>query len=254
MGSETSATAGSRPTKPLGAKSYGSIGHLPNSRMGPGDHHVTEGQARICTERARDRHDVIIVQEKLDGSNVGVALHNGQILALGRAGYLAQTSPYRQHQLFAYWVRLNEGRFRAVLTEGERVCGEWLAQAHGTRYELPHEPFVAFDIIRGAGDQAERACYEEFRTRVVAGDFVAPALLSCGPAFSVAAALKQLEVTRHIHGAVDPIEGAVWRVERKGAVDFLAKYVRPDKIDGVYLAEMSGKAAVWHWQPKQEGD
>lgn len=35
------------PTKPLGHKAYGSIPHLPTSRLGPGDHHVTEGQARI---------------------------------------------------------------------------------------------------------------------------------------------------------------------------------------------------------------
>ena len=39
--------------KPLGRKAYGSIGHLPNSRLGPGDHAVPEGIARICTERLR---------------------------------------------------------------------------------------------------------------------------------------------------------------------------------------------------------
>lgn len=49
-----------------GIKAYGSIPHLPGSRLGPGDHHVTEGQARICTERGRDRHDFITVTEKLD--------------------------------------------------------------------------------------------------------------------------------------------------------------------------------------------
>ena len=48
-------------TKPLGRRAYGSIGHLPDSRMGPGDHHVHEGQARICTEKVRDRHDLVIV-------------------------------------------------------------------------------------------------------------------------------------------------------------------------------------------------
>jgi len=30
--------------------------------------------------------------------------------------------------------------------------------------------------------------------------------------------------------AIDPIEGLVYRVERKGKVDFLAKWVRPDKV------------------------
>ena len=51
------------------------------------------------------------------------------------------------------------------------------------------------------------------------------------------------------HGALEPVEGAVWRVERKGKVDFLGKYVRPDKIDGCYLPEINGGAAVWNWRP-----
>jgi hypothetical protein len=45
------------------------------------------------------------------------------------------------------------------------------------------------------------------------------------------------------------VEGAVWRVERKGKVDFLGKYVRPEKVDGCYLPEISGEEAVWNWRP-----
>ena len=66
--------------KPLGHKSYGSIPHLVGSRRGPRDYGVNEGQQRICCERARDKYDEIIVQEKLDGANVGIALKEGQIL------------------------------------------------------------------------------------------------------------------------------------------------------------------------------
>src|SRR5689334_18116185 len=97
--------------KPLGIKSYGHIAHLPGSRMGPGDHKCHEGQMRIATEKARDRHDHIIVQEKLDGSNVGVAKVDGKILPLTRAGYLANSSPYEQHWKFEQWVNKNQERF-----------------------------------------------------------------------------------------------------------------------------------------------
>ena len=48
--------------KPLGRKNYGSIPHLPNSRMGPADKHCEEGQAKIATEQARDKNDEIFVQ------------------------------------------------------------------------------------------------------------------------------------------------------------------------------------------------
>src|SRR4051794_20850982 len=100
-----------RVTKPLGCKAYGSICHLPGSRLGPGDHKLDDGMTRILTEKARDRHDVIIVQEKLDGSNVAVAKLAGQIIPIGRAGYPAVSSKYEQHRLFHDWVMRRPQRF-----------------------------------------------------------------------------------------------------------------------------------------------
>ena len=93
---------------------------------------------------------MIIVQEKLDGSNVAIAKIDNKIVALTRAGYLATSSPFQQHHYFGRWVEENEKRFFELLREKERLSGEWLALAHGTRYELKHEPFVAFDLINGA--------------------------------------------------------------------------------------------------------
>lgn len=218
--------------KPLGRKNYGSIGHLPDSRMGPSDHKMPEGQAKIATEKARDKHDVIIVQEKLDGSNVGVALLNNKIYALTRSGYEAHTSPYTMHHGFDLWVKNNEERFRSVLSDGDRICGEWLSVAHGTMYKLQHEPFVAFDLI---DKNNKRFIYKRF-SQIVEGTFVIPYLVSVGPPVSILNALDSLgEFGKH--GALEKIEGAVWRIERKGCVDFLCKYVRPDKIDGKYLSK-----------------
>jgi hypothetical protein len=249
------------PKKPLGIKNYGSIAHLPNSRMGEGDHKCHEGQARIATIKTRDKHDRIIVQEKLDGSNVGVALINGVLCPLGRSGYLAADSPYEQHWRFAQWVFSQQDRFLAVLNEGDagaprvRLCGEWLLQAHSTRYDLPHEPFVAFDLMRGS----KRTTYAEFSERVSKADFVLPRLLHEGSAFGVAAALDAIATSGH--GSLDTVEGAVWRVERnelinpgKGGdrhwvVDYLVKYVRPDKIDGCHLPGINGNTEpLWNAQ------
>lgn len=216
--------------KPLGRKNYGSIGHLPCSRMGPADHKIPEGQALIATEKPRDKHDFIVVQEKLDGSNVGVAMIDNKIFALSRAGYEAKTSPYEMHHHFHEWVIENENRFRHVLEDGQRICGEWLTTAHGTKYNLPHEPFVAFDII---DSENKRFTYNQFK---IVNDFVfvVPYVVSVGRPTSVDEALSILG-DKGKHGALEQIEGAVWRVERKGVVDFLCKYVRPNKVDGKYL-------------------
>jgi hypothetical protein len=237
-------TVGSRrrlATKPLGHKAYGSIPHLPGSRLGVGDHHCHAGQAAICTTKVRDRHDEVFVQEKLDGSCVAVARVGSTFVALGRAGWPAESSKYLQHQLFADWVRKHEARFD-ILMDGERVVGEWLAQAHGTRYELPHEPFVAFDLMIGQ----IRAPQERFQ-RLLGNRFVTPRLICRGP---ISLEQVRAELERSGHGAQDPVEGAVWRVERRGNVDFLAKWVRPEKVDGCYLPEISGREALWNWRPQ----
>ena len=121
--------------KPLGIKNYGSIGHLPNSRIGTGDHHVHEGQGRICTKDEKDKSGKkreIIVQEKLDGSNVGIARVGDRIFPLTRSGYVADTSPYEQHHKFHKWVMQQQPRWLSILQDGERLCGEWLIQAHST--------------------------------------------------------------------------------------------------------------------------
>jgi len=225
--------------KPIGRKSYGSIPHLPESRTGPGDHSCSIGQARIATEKARDRHDKIIVQEKVDGSNVGVAKKDGLIIPLGRSGYEASTSPYLQHRLFANWVYKEYSRFDKVLEEGERLCGEWLAQAHGTKYNLPHEPLVVFDLMV----ETERITYEEL-TKRIKGKFVMPNLIHQGSPFSIKDAMNYLKKSGH--GALDEVEGAVWRVERREKVDFLVKYVKPNKVDGSYLESVTGKEPIWN--------
>ena len=235
-----------KPTKPLGRKAYGSIGHLPNSRTGPADHSVPEGQGRICTIKTRDKHDRVIVQEKLDGSCTAVARVDGEILALGRAGYLAETSPHLQHKMFADWVAARRTLFHHILDDGERLVGEWLAQAHGTRYVFDRpfgSPWGVFDLMRGT----ERALFDELCDRT--GGLAHPSWLHDGSAaLSVGAAMMRHE---NHHWRCEETEGVVYRVERKGKVDFLAKWVKPTKVDGKYLPEISGEPAVWNWQPRR---
>jgi hypothetical protein len=239
--------------KPLGCKAYGGIPHLPGSRRGPGDKGLSDQQARILTEEVRDKQDRVIVQEKLDGSCVAVAKLGGNCVALGRAGYLARSSPYPMHPLFADWVDENYGRFDTMLREGERAVGEWLAQAHGTIYELQHEPFVLFDIITGNATHrgvVRRAVRDEVRARGEMVEFVSPhTLFDSNEALSIIEALYRLGEYGH-HGAKESAEGCVWRVERQGRVDFLGKYVRPGKVDGKYL---NGEP-IWLWKPGTESE
>ena len=243
----TNQTETSTPTgKPLGHKAYGSIGHLPGSRLGPGDHHVHEGQGRICTEQRRDRYDYVWVQEKLDGCCMSVAKIDGQIRALGRAGYTASSAPHEHMRMFWPWVMPQLSLFNDLLGEGERFVGEWLALAHGTRYDLlDTEPFVVFDLMRGH----ERATVEDLHRRVGDRLLLPNTWHMHGHSIPVNSAFNKFS-RDNLFNARDAIEGLVYRVERKGKVDFLAKWVRPDKVDGCYLPEISNEEPVWQWRPK----
>lgn len=247
-----------RPKKPLGRKAYGSIAHLPGSRLGPGDHKCSPGQERIATEQKRDAKDYIVVTEKLDGSCMSVAKVNGQIIPLGRVGYPAISSPYEQHRLFHHWALDHYEQFDALLGERERVVGEWMAQAHGTRYNMKNRsPFVVFDIIGEQGEKVvPRLPHHHMKQRAEQCGFVTVPLLHEGDAISLISAMG-LAAMGH-YGNEDEVEGVVYRVEREGKVDYLVKYVRPDKVDGCYLPDTdAGKAhgtteVIWNWRP--EGD
>lgn len=225
--------------KPLGRKNYGSIPHLSNSKLGEQDHFIDPGQERILTKKKRDRHDTIWVCEKYDGSNVGVAKKEGQIIPLTRGGYHATTSPYRQHHEFARWVESKTNLFYGLLNDGERITGEWLLQAHGLIYEISQEPIVFFDYFN---KNNKRYPFEVLKTMPLP----LPRLLHTGDAISVDELLPILnQKTDAIRSTTDP-EGMVYRVERKGQVDFLAKWVRPNFEAGKYCIGIDDEEATWN--------
>lgn len=233
----------SKPIKPLGKRAYGSIPHLPGSRRGPSDIGLSDHQAAILTTKSRPG-DRVIVEEKLDGSCVAILITEAAPIALIRAGYRATDSHHYQHHLFAQWVDSISKRL-CWLHPGDLLCGEWLAQAHGTRYDLNHRlPFVLFDLFHDGARQS----IDERNYVAVLSRLAEPKLLWSGPPCSIETAMEALGEHGH-YGAMDRAEGAVWRVENpQHGTDIMGKYVRPGKQDGCYLPEVSGAAEVWNWK------
>lgn len=230
--------------KPTSGRAYGSIAHLPGSHITTGDHYAPDGYAKILTEKVRDRHDIIVVQEKLDGSCVAIARQGDTLHAIQRKGYPCLSSPHAQHHMFARWADANRDRFMALLGDGERVVGEWLALAHGTKYrfELDDEPFAAFDIFT---PENERILTEDVCWRCADVGINVPRLLSHGNCALQPAGLLRYAESRF---NVFKPEGLVYRCERKGRVLFLAKYVRPGYVPGYYLND---DEPVWNWREKE---
>lgn len=230
-------------TKPLGIKNYGHIKHLPGSRIGPGDHKCNEGETAIATIKFPSSDYRVYIQEKLDGSNVGVARIGNELFALNRAGHIASSSPYEQHHLFDQFVKERTDEFMRLLKDGEHACGEWMVQAHGTKYLIADSPFFIFDIMKGQA----RVGFDEFHDRIMASRFEFPTVLHMGGPLCIEDGLAILG-EHGFHGAIDLPEGLVYWVENNGRYCFKCKYVRPDKIDGKYLPSVSGQDAIWNWK------
>lgn len=231
--------------KPLNGKAYGSIPHLPGSKYGDKrDEGISPEAAVHFLSRPKQPGDVVYVTEKLDGSCVAVLKNDNELYPLIRAGYHAYDSKWKQHHMFAQWVGHNADKFHRLLHNDERVCGEWLAQAHGTRYNLNgRSPFAAFDIMKGW----ERISYEDFYRRCRDANITPVPILSWPDPISIEEVMKMLD-EGSLYGAEKP-EGAVWRIERGGRFMSIAKYVRPDHEVGCLLPEISGGPEVWNWRP-----
>ncbi|MFO0595003.1 MAG: RNA ligase family protein [Myxococcaceae bacterium] len=229
----------------LGHKAYLKIPHLPGSRTGSKDRFMPREQARWLTHACKSKH-VVVVQEKLDGSCVAVTKKAGDIIALGREGYRVSESQNPGRLMFGRWVETQRARFDSLLREGEWVVGEWLALAHSTRYALKHEAFVLFDLCE-LREGAIHAFSTEVTDARVAGGFARPHVVHRGDAISVEAVDAALGA-HGFHGALDRVEGAVWRLEKGDGVVLRGKFVRPGKTDGALLPENSGQPAVWNWR------
>ena len=247
-------------------KVYGNIPHLSGvgSRISEGDKKVSDGQTRVCVSKTRDKYDKVYVQEKLDGACVGVLrASKTELRFLTRSGFDASESPFAHHRLFAQWGGQKREEFFSTLEVGEMMAGEWMTMAHGIRYEKLGEPFYAFDIIdvnrRRANCAADgRVSFEELQDRLQASDFGMPNTRHepldepVDPRDLHAEWLKKdyfRRFTGHPTG-----EGFVYRVERKGRVDFLAKWVHPDIVPGelLFAADAPHYNLVWNGSTHKE--
>jgi hypothetical protein len=116
--------------------------HLEGSRLQPGD----EGQDHIRLATLQGRH--AIVEEKLDGANVGLSFSQaGEMLLQSRGHFLAGGGRERQFAPFKQWAAAHEARLLERLEDRYVMYGEWLYAKHSVSYDrLPHL-FCEFDVF-----------------------------------------------------------------------------------------------------------
>ena len=129
-----------QPIQSLAILKYPRTPHLEGSRLQPGD----EGHEHVPLASLLGQHAV--VEEKLDGANVGISFTEGGELLLQSRGHYLGGGRERHFALFKQWASAHEARLLERLEDRYVMYGEWLHAKHSVSYDaLPHW-FCEFDV------------------------------------------------------------------------------------------------------------
>lgn len=124
--------------------------HLPyKPNSATGDFVASEAEVALLF----DPGSHVSVQEKIDGANCGMAYIDGHPVIRNRTkiltkGFYKDTPAKKQFSSSWTWFYRNKEKFIALEQEYPElaVYGEWMKIAHGLRYDLLPDWFVAYDL------------------------------------------------------------------------------------------------------------
>lgn len=189
------------------------------------------GQGSPRDDKVLSPHEVtdllaaeVVIEEKLDGANVGFSLApDGSLRAQNRGQYLVEPHAGQFARLPAWLAQHSEG-LRSVLTPKLIVFGEWCAARHSLDYAALPDWFLLFDVYdRGAGQFWSTPRRNDLASR--AGLLTVPQVQQGKVTVSDLKKLVSDTTSRYRAG---PLEGVVIRRESVDWCEARAKLVRPD--------------------------
>ena len=121
-------------------KKYPRTPHIEGSNLQEGDFDLSQ----IPFTYLKNKY--LVIEEKVDGSNVGISFKNGELILQNRSHALEGGYKERQYDLFKVWVNTYSDDFYKVIGERYIIYGEWMYAKHNIYYDnLPHY-FLEFDV------------------------------------------------------------------------------------------------------------
>jgi RNA ligase len=216
--------------------------HLFGSKGTDDDKHMGEAESlRFLSDGS------LIVEEKIDGTNVGIHFAADGKMALQCRGHLITEGMHPQYDLFKQWAVVKRPVLEDRLEDRYILFGEWVYARHSVHYRrLPHY-FFEFDIydklsgaflclarrlelIEGSGIQTVPVLHRGALDREKLLALIGPSRFD-----------SQFEnpLTKQ---ADDMMEGLYLRTEANGIVTGRAKMVRPEFVEKVK------QSAHWQYQ------
>ncbi len=171
----------------------------------------------------------VVVEEKLDGANLGISLGaDGMLRVQNRGQYLVP--PYAgQFQRLRAWLAQHQADLFETLTHDLIMFGEWCAARHSVAYDRLPDWFVVFDVYdRSAGQFLSTAGRNAFALR--AGLAVVPEVFRGRATLEALHHQLLTETSRYRAG---PIEGFVIRCEFEQWLTARAKLVHPQFVQNI---------------------
>ncbi|WP_321835694.1 RNA ligase family protein [Pseudomonas kulmbachensis] len=166
----------------------------------------------------------VVVEEKLDGANVGLSLApDGKLRAQNRGQYLEEPHAGQFARMPA-WLAQHEDGLRAALKPNLILFGEWCAARHSLDYAALPDWFLLFDVY----DRSLGRFWSTQRRNAVAnaaGLMTVPLVLR---GTTTVAALRLLVTATTSNYRTGALEGLVIRRESVEWCEARAKLVRPD--------------------------
>ena len=166
----------------------------------------------------------VVIEEKLDGANLGLSLApDGSLRAQNRGQYLDEPHAGQFARLPA-WLAKNSAALHTVMTPDLILFGEWCAARHSLDYAALPDWFLLFDVY----ERASGRFWNTLRRNALAsqaGLLVVPLVLH---GRTTVPALKQLVATTPSRYRPGALEGVVIRRESSEWCEARAKLVRPD--------------------------
>ncbi len=216
--------------------------HLFGSTGTDDDKHLGEAESlRLLADAS------LIVEEKLDGTNVGLHFTPAGRMALQCRGHLITEGMHPQYDLFKQWAAVKRPVLEDRLEDRYILFGEWVYARHSVHYrKLPHY-FFEFDLY----DKRQRAFLDlRRRLALLAGAGIPTVPVVHHGSLSRGRLEALIGPSRFDSRFEDPttgcaddrMEGLYLRTEAGGVVTGRAKFVRPEFVEKVK------RSAHWQYQ------
>jgi hypothetical protein len=214
--------------------------HLFGSRGTTDDKHLDKSDSdRFLSDPS------LIVEEKIDGTNVGIHFTTAGQMVLQCRGHVITEGMHPQYDLFKQWAMVKRPVLEEMLAGDFILFGEWMYARHSIHYRrLPHYffEFDLYDKSRGAFLSLER------RLAMLAGTGIHTVPVVHRGALKQSALEKLIGPSAFDSHFDNPrtgrpdnrMEGLYLRIEAGGVVTGRAKAVRPEFVEKIIEST--------HWQ------